>query len=122
VELAIATLLGSIMELETASSQLPLEIPNWVEYWYWPVTSSMIWMPYPLGPLVASRVEAGVQARLPLLAIPSAREGPNLTTLVEGPLRRRTETVLGVVGCQVMVNCSQVGTTWWGALVLRILF
>jgi len=110
------------MELETASSQLPLEIPNWVEYWYWPVTSSMIWMPYPLGPLVASRVEAGVQARLPLLAIPSAREGPNLTTLVEGPLRRRTETVLGVVGCQVMVNCSQVGTTWWGALALRILF
>jgi hypothetical protein len=111
VELATATLLGSIMEDETTTSQLPAEMPNCVEYWYWPVTSSMIWMPYPLGPLVASRVEAGVQAREPLLEIPSAMEGPNLTTLVEGPLRRRTETVLGVVGCQVMVNCSQVGTT-----------
>ena len=100
------------MEEETASSHFPAEIPNWVEYWYWPVTSSMIWIPYPLGPLVASRVEAGVQLREPLLEIPSAIEGPNLTTLVEGPLRRRTETVLGVVGCQVMVKGLQAGTTW----------
>lgn len=57
------------------------------------------------------RSEAGVHERLPLLAMPWARAGPNLTTLVEGPLRRRTETVLGVVGSQVMVNFSHVGTT-----------
>jgi hypothetical protein len=33
-------------------------------------------------------------------------------TLVEGPRRRRRETVLVVVGCQVMVKGLQAGTTW----------
>jgi hypothetical protein len=31
-------------ELETTAHP-SLEIPNWVEYWYWPVTSSISWMP-----------------------------------------------------------------------------
>lgn len=57
------------------------------------------------------RSAAGVQVRLPLFLMPSAREGPNLTTLVAGPLRRRTETELGVVGSQVMVKGSHLGTT-----------
>jgi hypothetical protein len=25
--------------------QSSLEIPNWVEYWYWPLTSSISWRP-----------------------------------------------------------------------------
>jgi hypothetical protein len=45
VELATGALLDGITEEETTTSQLPTEIPNWVEYWYWPVTSSMIWIP-----------------------------------------------------------------------------
>jgi hypothetical protein len=28
-----------------ASHSGPLEMPNWFEYWYWPVTSSMSWSP-----------------------------------------------------------------------------
>lgn len=30
---------------ETMMEQSSLEIPNWVEYWYWPVTSSISWSP-----------------------------------------------------------------------------
>ena len=67
-----------------------------------------------MGPVVASRSEAGVQAKLPLLAMPSASEGPNLTTLVAGPLRSKTETVLGVVGSQVMVKGLHAGTICQG--------
>jgi hypothetical protein len=33
------------------------------------------------------------------------------TTLVDGPRRRTSETELEVVGCQVMVNGLQAGTT-----------
>jgi hypothetical protein len=33
--------------------------------------------------------------------------------LVEGPRRRIRDTGLGVVGCQVMVNALQAGTTWF---------
>jgi hypothetical protein len=50
--------------------------------------------------------EGTVQVKLPLLAIPWAMGAPTGTTLVEGPLRRSRETVLVVVGSQVMVNSS----------------
>ena len=43
--------------------------------------------------------------------MPSARVWMGMT-LVEGPRRRRRETVLEVVGCQVMVKGLQAGTTW----------
>ena len=41
LEAAGAELAGAL----EAAPQSPLEMPNWVEYWYWPVTSSMIWRP-----------------------------------------------------------------------------
>jgi hypothetical protein len=33
------------LEGATPEQAPSLEIPNWVEYWYWPVTSSMSWRP-----------------------------------------------------------------------------
>ena len=36
-----------------------LAMPNWVLYWYCPVSSSMSWIPYPVVP--GTRSVAGVQ-------------------------------------------------------------
>jgi hypothetical protein len=37
---------GAGVELDEATTaQSALEMPNWVEYWYWPVTSSISWRP-----------------------------------------------------------------------------
>lgn len=57
----------------------------------------------------ASREADGVQTKEPLLAIPTTMVLSG-TTLVAGPRRRIRDTVLGVVGVQVMVKGLQAGT------------
>jgi hypothetical protein len=88
----------------------PLYSRNCVEYWYCPVTSSISCKPY-LESDVASNEADGVQLNEPELAMPVARVESG-TALLEGPRRRSKETVLGVVGCHVIVKGLQAGTIY----------
>jgi hypothetical protein len=88
----------------------PLYSRNCVEYWYCPVTSSISCKPY-MDSDVASNEADGVQLNEPELAMPVARVESG-TALLEGPRRRSKETVLGVVGCHVIVKGLQAGTIY----------
>ena len=99
------------MELATAEEE-PALMPNWVEYWYWPVTESMISRPKPVGPSEVPNSAEGVQTKEPELGMPSARGAPTWTTLLEGPLRKRIAMGLDVLGVQVIVKGVPAVTTY----------